>query len=108
MEESSQLLARLLSSLPAVGASEDADEQTRAVLSPLVERSVSILSLQEGSAHGTAKDASIDPYSCPNCGGPPNRSGAHTAALNAGRRLRSSGSFVPRSRTVRSSTGSGR
>ncbi|MFI5384919.1 MAG: hypothetical protein ACHQ50_02255 [Fimbriimonadales bacterium] len=56
--------ARLLSALPVAGTSDNADEQTRAVLFPLIERAARL-----GCA-GAFTTIPPDPSTCPNCGGP--------------------------------------
>lgn len=57
-----ELLRRLLGELPATGSSEDADEQTRAVLVPVVRRAVEL--------EQTSPSIPPDPTTCPNCGVP--------------------------------------
>jgi len=52
--------ARLLDALPMVGGSDDADEQIRAVLSPMVARIV--------KGPPALQAVPEDPSTCPNCG----------------------------------------
>ena len=54
-----EVFTRLLKALPKVGASDDTDEQIRAVLSPLIER------VTRGSPQ--SKPVPEDPATCPNC-----------------------------------------
>ncbi len=62
MTERGEVFRHLLGDLPKVGTSDDVDEQTRAVLSPMVERIVrGVPSLSPIPA---------DPSTCPNCGVP--------------------------------------
>lgn len=55
-----EVFHRLLDALPKVGASDDAEEQTRAVLAPMVARIVAGLP--------TLSPVVEDPATCPNCG----------------------------------------
>jgi len=61
-------LDQLLALLPSVGFSDDPDEQTRAVLKPLIERAVELrLADARGNGDGLGRAIELNAGACPNC-----------------------------------------